>query len=233
MNGISCHPLKSEFVTCGADSTVRIWDITTRNLMRMVKLEAPISCVTYHPNGEVLAAGFGFSRTNQEVSSPSNPKAGGFCILNSTDLSIAFEARDSLLSLEDCRFSPDGEVLAFASEDCSIYLYACAEEYELIGQCRRHASPVRRIDFSADSRWLRSCCDGGQLCFFNANSGQYQSNLSALKDIRWATESCLFGFGVAGAHAAAKRDGASLTACCRAQGADEGPETGGGASSHW
>ena len=65
--------------------------------------------------------------------------------------------------------------------------------------------------------------------FFNANSAQYQSNLSALKDIRWASETCLYGYGVAGSYIAAKQDGAILTACARAQGDNgEGPETGGG-----
>mmetsp|Transcript_12674 Transcript_12674/g.39131 ORF Transcript_12674/g.39131 Transcript_12674/m.39131 type:complete len:624 (-) Transcript_12674:4574-6445(-) len=228
ISGVACHPLKLEFATSGGDCTVRAWDIITRNLVRMVKLEAPISCVTYHPNGEVLAVGLGCSNTTSEPCTPLNRNTGGFCVLNDTDFTIAFAARDSTLALVACRFSPDGEILALASEDCSTYLYAAAEEYELIGQCRRHAAPVRHIDFSKDARWLRSCCDGGQLHFFNANSAQYQSNLSALKDIRWATETCLFGFGVAGSYVAAKRDGALLTACSRAGGGDEGPESGGG-----
>ena len=228
MRGIACHPLKPEFATCGADSTVRAWDITTRNPVRTAKLDAPVSCVCYHPNGDLLAIGLGNSSAAGELRMPPNPKTGGFCVLNDADLSIAFEARDSTLPLVACRFSPDGEVLAFASEDCSVYLYASAEEYESIGQCRRHPAPVRCIDFSKDSRWVRSCCDAGQLHFFNANSAQYQSNLSALKDLRWATETCYFGYGVAGVYGATRRDGAQLTACARARAGDDGPESGGG-----
>ena len=228
MCSVACHPLKPEFASCGGDCTVRTWDIVTKCPVRTAKLAAPVGCVAYHPNGDLLASGFGCPSTANEAGMPQS-KIGGFCVLNDSDLSVAFEAKDSTLPLVASQFSPDGEILAFASEDSSVYLYACGEEYESIGQCRRHSSPVRYIDFSSDSRWLRSCCDGGHLHFFNANSAQYQSNLSALKDIRWASETCLYGYGVAGSYIAAKQDGAILTACARAQGDNgEGPETGGG-----
>ncbi|KAJ8602363.1 hypothetical protein CTAYLR_004254 [Chrysophaeum taylorii] len=211
--GLSPHPLKAEFATCGVDCTVRIWDILTRNPVRTARLDTPAACCSYHPSGDVIAVGLGHSTHKSPVGGET--KNGAFVVLNDIDLSISFEARDSKLPLVSCRFSPDGEVLAFGSRDASIYMYAYAEGYELIGICRRHPSPVITLDFSSDSRWLRSGCEAGQLHFFNANSGQYQSNVSALKDLRWGTESCLFAFGAAGAQATTTVDDATLTACAR------------------
>ena len=41
------------------------------------------------------------------------------------------QARDSILPIMDVKFSPDGQTLAIASSDGTIYLYAPTEEYEV------------------------------------------------------------------------------------------------------
>ncbi|KAJ1447589.1 hypothetical protein M885DRAFT_471813 [Pelagophyceae sp. CCMP2097] len=238
----AAHPLKPEFVTVGDDGTVRVWDVLTRSAVKATTLDGAVLCAAYHPNGDLIAVGLGAATAQGGLAAEARPttantsaavyskpsKEGAFCILNDADLTVAFEARDSALPITACRFTLDGEIVACASEDTAIYLYAVNEEYEAVGQCRRHLLPVRCFDFSTDSKWLRSCCDGGQLYFFNANSGQFQSNISALKDVRWATETCTLGYGVSGARKRAEEDGATITSCDRARGPTDGPESGGG-----
>ena len=51
-------------------------------------------------------------------------------------------------------YSPAGDTLAVGVEDGSIFLYAVPDEYELIGKCVRHTSPIISLDFS-----LVSGCD--------------------------------------------------------------------------
>lgn len=46
------------------------------------------------------------------------------------------QARDSNQAILDAKFSPDGQTLALASADNTIYLYAPAEEYE-VGRGRK------------------------------------------------------------------------------------------------
>ena len=59
---------------------------------------------------------------------------GGWFILNEKDLSIVFRARDSLSSVTCTRFSPDGQVLAVASQDGQIYLYnSLSKDYSVLG----------------------------------------------------------------------------------------------------
>jgi WD40 repeat protein len=64
-----------------------------------------------------------------------------------------------------------------ASEDSCVYLYSTAEDYESIGKCRRHTGPVRRFDFSDDSKYLQTCGDDQELYFFNAGTAQTMGNL--------------------------------------------------------
>ena len=45
-------------------------------------------------------------------------------------------------------YSPAGDTLAVGVEDGSIFLYAVPDEYELIGKCVRHTSPIISMDFS-------------------------------------------------------------------------------------
>lgn len=60
---------------------------------------------------------------------------GGWFILNEKDLSIVFRARDSLSSVTCTRFSPDGQVLAVASQDGQIYLYnSHSKDYSVLGR---------------------------------------------------------------------------------------------------
>ena len=135
-------------------------------------------------------------------------------MLNEPDLTVSYEARDSKQPLTACRYSPDGEYMAVASQDSCVYLYSTAEDYESIGRCRRHTAPVRRFDFSDDSKYLQSTGDDGNLYFFNAGTAQSMSNLSAMKDIKFSQHSAPYGWGTAGAFSA-KDDGSDVLTTCR------------------
>ena len=107
MCSVACHPLKPEFASCGGDCTVRTWDIVTKCPVRTAKLAAPVGCIAYHPNGDLLASGFGCPSTANEAGMPQS-KISGFCVLNDSDLSVAFEAKDSTLPLLPANFRQMG-----------------------------------------------------------------------------------------------------------------------------
>ena len=189
--GLAVHPLKPEYATVGVDGTVRVWDLVTRVAVKITRLDTACASIAYHPNGDLLAVGLGGGTPSK--------KDGAFVILNEADLTVVHEAKDSKLTLTSAKFSPDGDILAMGSEDACVYLYAVSEEYESIGKCRRHTEPITNMDFDGDSKWLQTNCAGGQLLFFNATTAQYQSNLSAMKDVDWSTQSCVLSFSTVGA----------------------------------
>ncbi len=222
IRGVAVHPMKPEYATVGDDATLRIWDIHTRNLVKSTVFDTGLTCVAYHPNGDTMVVGMGGPPGGQPYGAKKTvrtKKDGAFAVINEPDLTVSYEARDSKQPLTACRFSPDGMYMAIASEDSCVYLYSTEEDFESIGRCRRHTGPVRRFDFSDDSKYLQSMGDDQNLYFFNAGTAQSMSNLSAMKDIKFSTlvsgaHSCCYGWGTAGAFSA-KDDGSNVRATCR------------------
>jgi hypothetical protein len=145
--------------------------------------------VCYSPLGDVIAVGLGNSSKKEK-----HPKSGAFVILAEENLSVVHEAKDSNTQIVFTIFSPEGETLAVAAEDGPIYLYAVNDEYELIGRCVRHSSPVYNIDFSIDGEWLRTNGTNGELFFFNSDDASLQSNAGTMRDMKWSTSSCVYSW---------------------------------------
>jgi microtubule-associated protein-like 1/2 len=54
---LASHPLKNVFVTGGNDNTIRLWNLTTRQLLRLLSVEDKVKCLAYSPDGSTIAAG--------------------------------------------------------------------------------------------------------------------------------------------------------------------------------
>lgn len=146
------------------------------------------SAVAYGHLGDSIVAGLG--------GSTQHAKCGTFVVLHEEDLTLVYEARDSTKAVSVVKYSPDGETLAVASEDGTIYLYAVNDEYELIGRCLRHTAPVAHIDFSIDGEWLRSNSLSGEWFFFSTDDASFQSNIASMRDIEWSTSTCVYNWHV-------------------------------------
>ena len=201
------HPNRLEFASVGDDRCLRIWDASTRSLMKIASFDCDarlfqpmLSCVylvncnalctrsvCYSPLGDVIAVGLGGDRAET-----AHPKDGAFVILNEEDLSVVHEAKDSNAAITVSAFSPEGETLAMAAADGVIFLYAVHDDYELVGRCVRHTAAVLHMDFSIDGEWIRSNSSDGEFLFFNSDDASLQSNAAAMRDVKWATGSCVY-----------------------------------------
>ena len=190
---LCAHPSKHEFITVGDDKQLRIWDIKSHTLLKIASFDGEVRSVAYGPLGDIIAVGLGGDKT-------SNGKSGAFVVLNEDDLSVIHEAKDSATPITLVCFSPEGETLAVASEDGPVFLYAVQDEYELIGRCVRHNTPVVHIDFSLDGEWIRTNSLAKEIGFFNADDASYQSNLASMRDIQWFSQSCIYSWHVKSVH---------------------------------
>lgn len=193
LTNLGIHPSKHEFATVGDDKHLRIWDMLSHTLLKVASFDGEVKCCTYGPLGDIIAVGLGGEKT-------SNGKSGAFVIINEDDLSVLHEAHDSASPITLVSFSPEGETLAVACEDGAVFLYAVPDEYELIGRCVRHTTPVLHLDFSVDGEWIRTNSLAKEIGFFNADDASYQSNLASMRDIQWATQSCIYSWHVKSTH---------------------------------
>lgn len=191
--GLAMNPTKPEFCTVGDDHSVRLWDIKTKTLLKMVMLDTMARCCSYSPDGQVIVVGLGARIPGVAR----QKKMGAFVVLEATDLTIVHEARDSKEPISQLRFSQDGKTLAIATMDSSIYLYN-VEDFTSKGRCKGHSGGVKHVDFSVDDQWIQSTCNQHELLYWNAYTGEQHKAAGSLKDVEWATWTCPLGWYVQG-----------------------------------
>eukprot|EP01041_Mallomonas_annulata_P001147 gene1147-2216_t len=186
--GIDTHPTNPrQFCTVGSDKTVRVFDAHSHKLVKMAILDTMASSCSYSPDGQLIMVGFGSGVVGKE-----ERKEGAFVVLNEEDLTVVHEARDSKGLISDCKFSPDGELIALASIDGSIYIYN-ASDYAAKCRCRGHTGKVTHIDFSQDSQFIISNCSAGDLMFWDAHRGDMQT-AKLMREILWNSHTCVFSY---------------------------------------
>lgn len=109
------------------------------------------------------------------------------------------ELTDSLEWIEAAEYSPDGKYLAAGSHDTNIYIYDVENGYSLVGKCKEHNASITCIDWSQDSTYIRSVCNGYELLFFMIPScSQDPSGASNTTSTVWFSQHCKFGWCVDG-----------------------------------
>ena len=90
-------------------------------------------------------------------------------------------------------FSPDGQWLAVGSHDNNIYIYGCANGFNLEGTLKAHNSYIMALDWCAESKMIRSNCGAYELLFFTIEGfAQDPSGRSNTVDTVWASKTCKF-----------------------------------------
>lgn len=62
---------------------------------------------------------------------------------------------------------------------------------------RGHSSSITHLDWSYDSKLLRSTCSAYELLCFDTKTGKLASKIN-VADVRWKTNTCILGFEVMG-----------------------------------
>lgn len=61
----------------------------------------------------------------------------------------------------------------------------------MLATCVGHSSYITALDWSEDSKWIRTNCGAYELLFWDASNGSQNTNgRSELKDTAWATLTC-------------------------------------------
>jgi microtubule-associated protein-like 6 len=179
--GLDKHPTKANYVTCGDDMTVRVWDAKARQQIAMTSVGAKARAVAYSPDGFQLAVGL-FDGTVKVLQN------------NLQELKTVKVAKAWIQCM---RFSSDLASLAVGAHDRNIYVLE-TRNYSIRAVCRGHHSYIKQLDFSADGSKLQSVSGDYEILFWNAVDGTQIRSPTSVRDEAWATWTCTLGWPVQG-----------------------------------
>ncbi|XP_066530096.1 echinoderm microtubule-associated protein-like 1 isoform X2 [Hoplias malabaricus] len=200
--GLAVHPHKQQFLTCGHDKLVCLWDSDTHQPFWTKTLEDAAQSAGFHPSGATVAIG---------------TQTGRWLVLDTETKDLVTVHTDGNEQLSVMRFAPDGNFLAIGSHDNYIYIYAVAEngkKYSRVGKCSGHSSFITHLDWSVDSQYLVSNSGDYEILYWIPSVCKQVVSVETTRDIPWATFTCTLGFHVFGLWPDGS-DGTDINAVCR------------------
>uniref|UniRef100_A0A673Y2Y9 EMAP like 2 n=1 Tax=Salmo trutta TaxID=8032 RepID=A0A673Y2Y9_SALTR len=183
--GLDIHPSMEQFVTCGQDKQVHLWDTNSHQPLWSKTTEDPGRSAGFHPSGAVLAVG---------------TMTGRWLVLDTDTQDLVYMHTDGNEIISNVKYSPDGNFLAVGSHDNFVYIYAVTEngkKYSRVGKCTGHSSFVTHLDWSVDSQYIVT------------NSGDYEILFCESFLSKRITRTLIFCVWPDGA------DGTDINAVCR------------------
>jgi RNA polymerase sigma factor (sigma-70 family) len=142
----------------GADGTVRLWEISTGKELLRLQHPDSVHCVTYSPDGKILASGAGFD------------SGSTIRLWNAATGKLLRRISGHRYAATRLAFSSDGKVLASGGSDCTIRLWdpSTGQEIRPRGE---HPSWVLSVAFSPDGGTLATNCKDGVIRLWNSSDG--------------------------------------------------------------
>ncbi|XP_035241187.1 echinoderm microtubule-associated protein-like 2 isoform X1 [Anguilla anguilla] len=200
--GLDSHPTLEQFVTCGQDKLVHLWDSASHQPLWSKYIEDPARSAGFHPNGAVVAVG---------------TMTGRWLVLDTDTRDLVSTHTDGNEIISIVKYSPDGAYLAVGSHDNFVYIYAVTEngrKYSRAGKCTGHSSFVTHVDWSADSQYIVTNSGDYEILFWEAASGKHLTSADTVRNLEWATSTCVLSFSVFGIWPDGA-DGTDINAVCR------------------
>ncbi|XP_076442286.1 echinoderm microtubule-associated protein-like 2 isoform X4 [Babylonia areolata] len=200
--GLASHPSQHQFLTCGSDRNVYLWDSQSRSVVWSKELNDGAHSSCFHPDGHLVAIGTMTAR---------------WVVLDLATHEIISVHTDGNEQIECIAYSPDGNYIALGSRDNYIYVYQVSDggrKYSRVGRCSGHSSFITHLDWSQDSQFIASNSGDYELLYWTASTCKQLTSPSAVRDIQWASQSCTLGFSAAGIWPEGA-DGTDVNSCNR------------------
>jgi WD40 repeat protein len=214
--GLDVNPKNvNEFATVGEDNQIFIYDLAKHNIttrgfinvkpnnaqkrkherastMSALPTEQCARSVVYSPDASVLAVG-----TNEgevAIYSTANLARTKLLDLNSTGKQNISASKKNGNWIQSLRFNPSGTVLAAATRGIVTVLIDVTKDYTPVHALDKSSSSVTYLDWSADSKVLRTNDRGYEVLYYNIAPNLKESTHNtasrSLNDTVWATETC-------------------------------------------
>ncbi|XP_041121888.1 echinoderm microtubule-associated protein-like 1 isoform X3 [Polyodon spathula] len=200
--GLAVHPSKPQFLTCGHDKHVTLWDSSSHHPVWSKTMEDAAQSGGFHSSGAVVAIG---------------TQTGRWLVLDTETKDLVTVHTDGSEQLSVMRYSPDGHFLAIGSHDNYIYIYGVSDsgrKYSRVGKCSGHSSFITHLDWSVDSQYLMSNSGDYEILYWVPSACKQVVSVEATRDIEWASCTCTLGFQVFGLWPEGS-DGTDINGVCR------------------
>jgi len=213
-------PDGKHFVTVGEDNTVCIWDIPNHRLVKrgiinekagkMPKIRQASTMSSHPPNQ--CSRSIAVSPNGKHILIGCND--GWVHVLNSANLAKIVsidlnkhgkrQVTNQQQNWIQCvQYSPSGHSCAVGTHGFVICLLDVMDGYKVKGVLKSHNSYLTHLDWSEDGNLLQSNCGAYELLFHNVDESDLKhssqaTSASALRDTKWSTQTCTFGWPVQG-----------------------------------
>ena len=190
--GAAPHPSKTQFVTCGGDKTVRVWD--TRKMLRASEpFSDDIKSCDWSSSGKYICVGGANGKAY-------NLNADTFEVLGEVTSVLANKSKHCWI--EDIKFSPDNSMFAFGTHGgLSKIEFVTVDANGKISKGKvvdvAMTSALTHLDWASDSSAIVANSQAYEIFWVNTE-GFSRINASSAKDIDWYTWTCVLGFPVIG-----------------------------------
>jgi WD40 repeat protein len=148
----------SRFVAGASDGAIQVWDTQSRQPIRPIRVEYPVSSVALSPNGRLVVAGSGGDDSSVQVLSIDTGDPVGKRIAGRQPYAVY-----------SVQFSPSGDRVVSAHADGTIHLWN-PQTSEPAGVMSGDLNPVLSVAFSHNGRWIVSGDAAGKIRVWDAKA---------------------------------------------------------------
>ena len=195
---VGFDPSGKKLVSGSSDKTVKVWSegsSGTFECQSTLDVDGEVFCVSYSPDGEFIAAGYGYpgnaiqifkAQTGEKFQSPLTGHTRYVPTLALLVLKVVLVAHSSAMRRDvNCvGFDPTGKKLVSCSDDRTVRVWD-ATTGEPIGSplgVDAGASGVQSVSFSPKDDVIAAGCSNGKIYLVDALAGEVKSTLAGHSD---------------------------------------------------
>jgi microtubule-associated protein-like 6 len=201
--GLAVFKDGDRWATVSDDSTLRIWSISQKKMIKGIKLNIDDKGNELAPDQKTGDLQDAAKARSIDLSGDDKYVAIGFRegtlrIFETATLKLVKTIKDRQRWISEIKFSPDNQLMAVGSHDDVIDIYT-VPTWTKKTLPKKHSSFITHLDWSTNSANLQSNCGAYELLFWNVQTGQQMTGgATALKDEQWASWTCVLGWPVQG-----------------------------------